>query len=266
MILAVMVENTNILVGCAEEKTSEVFFEEYISTDIKKVSVEYAILINEILSLHGISPKSLSGGIIASCVPEITDTLKEAMKRLLPGRILDVGPGLKTGVHIKTDDPREVGSDLIAAAAAGIAKYGSPLIIVGLYTLTTLSVIDEGGGFRGVIFMPGIRLASETISKNAARLPDIAINTKLKLIGTNTVESIQSGIWHGSKAAIDGLIKKIRQELHQDNITTLITGVFAKEIASGSEYNPIVDEHLCLDGLMIIYNRNRISQESPDQS
>lgn len=257
MILITAAENTDILIGCADEKSGTVLFKENISTELRKTSVEYSIAIKQILELHGTDIGAIKGGIIASCVPSLTDTLKTAMRQLLHVNILEVGPGIKTGIDVRIDDPAELGADLIATAAAGIAEYGAPLIIINLCTLTTLSVIDSDRHFIGAIFMPGIRLSADAVSRSAANLPDIAIRRSSRLIGSNTAESIQSGVINGCSAAIDGLIDKISYELDCPDMIPVITGKHAQLIASGCRHHTFTDELLILKGLILIYNKNK---------
>lgn len=257
MILIVEAENSNVLLGCADENTGKIHFESRISSDLRKTSVEYSIIIKQIIELNNVSLSNITGGILASCVPGLTDTLKTAMTKLLHTSILEVGPGIKTGVDIRIDDPGELGADLIATAAAGIAEYGAPLVIINLCTLTTLSVIDEKKHFIGALFQPGLRLSAEAIGLRTANLPDIAIRRSEKLIGTNTVESIQSGIINGCSAAIDGLLNRIIYELDYPDLLSVITGEHAQIIAAGCKHHMLVDEHLALKGLIAIYKKNK---------
>ena len=260
MILIVEAENSDILLGCADELTGRIRFENRISADLKRTAVEYSILIKQILELNGINAADITGGIIASCVPGLTDTLKSAMAKLLHIGVLEVGPGIKTGVDIRIDDPGELGADLIAAAAAGIAEYGAPLVIINLCTLTTLSVIDEKKHFIGAVFQPGLRLSAEAIGQRTANLPDIAIRRSEKLIGTNTVESIQSGIINGCSASIDGLLDRIEHELDHPELLPVITGEHAQIVAAGCRHHMLVDGHLIIKGLISIYNKNKRSR------
>lgn len=257
MILIVEAENSNILLGCADELTGEIRFENRISSDLRKTSVEYSIIIKQIIELNSIALSEITGGIIASCVPGLTDTLKTAMTKLLHTSILEVGPGIKTGVDIRIDDPGELGADLIATAAAGIIEYGAPLVIINLCTLTTISVINEKKHFIGAIFQPGLHISAEAMRQRAASLPDIAIRRSEKLIGTNTVESIQSGIINGCAAAIDGLLDRIIYELDYPDLLPVITGEHAQTIASGCKHHMLVDEHLVIKGLISIYKKNK---------
>lgn len=257
MILLVEAENSNVLLGCADEHTGRIHFETRISSDLRKTSAEYSIIIKQIIALNDIALSDITGGIIASCVPGLTDTLKTAMTKLLHTGILEVGPGIKTGVDIRIDDPGELGADLIATAAAGIIEYGAPLVIINLCTLNTISVINEKKHFAGALFQPGLRLSAEAICQRTASLPDIAIRRSEKLIGTNTVESIQSGVINGCSAAIDGLLDRILHELDYPELLPVITGEHAQTIASGCKHHMLVDEHLVIKGLIAIYRKNK---------
>ena len=259
MILIVEAENSNILLSCADESSGRIFFESFISADLRKTTTEYSIALKQILELNNIPVSGFSGGIIASCVPCLTDVLKTAMMKLIHTSILEVGPGVRTGVDIRIDDPGELGADLLATAASGIIEYGAPLVIISLYTLTTISVIDEKKRFVGAIFQPGIQLSAEIMGKRTASLPNIAIRRSEKLIGTNTVESIQSGIFNGCCASIDGLLDRIEHELDFPDMLPVITGLNAQAVASGCRHHIMVDEHLAVKGLIAIYNKNKRS-------
>lgn len=256
MILMVNAENTYIFIGCSDEAEGSLIFSDKISTDFTKTSVEYAILIKHLLKFYNIDPENLTGGVIASCVPTVTDALKSTVRQLIHRDVIEVGPGVRSGVDIRLDDPGELGADLIVTAAAGIAEYGAPLIIISLNTLTTFSVINEQKHFIGAVFMPGIRLSAAAMSTNSACLPDTAVRKSSRLIGPNTAESMQSGLFYGTAAAIDGMVDRIGRELGSESIVPVITGEFAQTVAGLCTRQMRVDENLGMKGLISIYNRN----------
>ena len=256
MILTVIIENSKIYLGAAEPETGHVIFENAISADLRKTTTEYLLVIRQLLDLHGIQSGSVEGCIISSCVPQLTDVIRRALAGLVRREIMEVAPGLKTGVNIRTDDPSELGADLITAAAAGIRHYGAPLIIVNFGTTTTISFIDEQKAFRGCTIAPGVRLSLESLAGNTAFLPDVAAHRPAHLIGTNTADSMQSGVIIGMAAMIDGMIDRFREETELD-AEVVAAGEYAGLVIPYCRHMIMTDEHLLMKGLLAIYNRNR---------
>lgn len=255
MILTIDVGNTNIVFGCMNEKNDEMIFEERIYTDRKKASVEFAITLKTLFDIHGVDPKSLKGGIISSSVPSVTALVKQAAELLIGKSIIEVCPGIKTGVDIKIDDPSQLGADLLVGAVAGISEYGAPLILIDLGTASTISVIDNKKRFMGGIIMPGVYVSFDGLSAKAAHLPEIAIEKPKKLIGTETVECMQSGAIYGHASCIDGMIDRIWEELGYETKVVAAGGLAGKVIPC-CKHDITIDDQLLLKGLMIIYKKN----------
>ena len=255
MILALDVGNTNIVVGCIDETTKQMIFERRIHTDVMKTSTEYAISIKTIMDIHGIKPEQFQGGILSSSVPPVTRQVKMAAEMLLNKKIIEVGPGCKTGVNIKIDDPASLGPDLLVGAVAGLSEYGEPLVIVDMGTATTISVIDNQRRFMGGMILPGVKVALNGLTAHAAHLPQIAIELPKKLINGTTVGAMQSGSIYGHAACIDGMIERIWEDLgYETNV--VCTGGFAKVVIPCCKHDFAVDSELLIKGLMILYEKN----------
>jgi len=255
MILTVDVGNTNILFGCTKTGDYEAVFEERLVTDTRKTAIEYAITFKTILDLYGIDPKDIEGGILSSSVPPATAQIKAGIERMLGKSIIEVAPGVKTGVDIKLDDPSQLGPDLLVAAVAGLAQYGAPLILIDLGTATTISVINDKRRFLGGMIIPGIRVALEGLTSNAAHLPEIAIEKPSKLIAGNTVGAMQSGSIYGQAACIDGMIDRIWEDLGYET-AVVASGGFAKVVIPNCKHKIDIDGQLLLKGLTILYEKN----------
>ncbi len=253
MVLAVDIGNTNVVVGCFDKK--EIRFVERLSTNRNSTSLEYAVLIKTVLELNGISVKDFEGGIISSVVPSVTNRVKEAMEKITGKDVLVVGPGVKTGLKIKLDNPSQLGSDRVADSVAATNSYPCPLIIIDMGTATTVSVVDGDKNFVGGMIMPGLMVSMEALSSKTSQLPQISLDAPKKAIGRNTVDCIKSGLIYGNAAAIDGLIANIEQELGE-KCTVISTGGLAKIVTPLCKREIIEDDKLLLKGLMIIYDKN----------
>lgn len=253
MVLAVDIGNTNVVVGCFDKK--EIRFVERLSTNRNSTSLEYAVLIKTVLELNGISFGDFEGGIISSVVPSVTNRVKEAMEKITGKDVLVVGPGVKTGLKIKLDNPSQLGSDRVADSVAATNYYPCPLIIIDMGTATTVSVVDADKSFVGGMIMPGLMVSMEALSSKTSQLPQISLDAPKKAIGRNTVDCIRSGLIYGNAAAIDGLIGNIEQELGE-KCTIISTGGLAKIVTPLCKREIIEDDKLLLKGLMIIYEKN----------
>ena len=191
MILAIDVGNTNTVLGCL--KGDHIEFTLRIRSDRDKTADEYLLLIDGLLRNQGVDPASLEGGILSSVVPELRIVMKNAMERLTGKSFLAVGTGIKTGLDIRTDNPAQLGADLVVDAVAALAKYKPPLVIFDMGTATTLSVVDRRGSYLGGMIIPGLRLSVDALSARAAQLPYIHLGAPERLIGTNTVDCMQAG-------------------------------------------------------------------------
>lgn len=254
MILAIDIGNTNIVIGCIGE--NGVVFKERIYTDSRKTAVEYAISMKILLDLYHVRREELTGGILSSTVPPVTDVVREAAQKTVGREILVVGPGVKTGLDIRVDDPAQLGTDLVASAVAGISQYGAPLMIVDMGTATTILVVNQKRQVIGAIIMPGVQVSMEAMNQHTSYLPKISMEPPRKLIGSNTVECMKSGVLYGNAACIDGMAARIREELGGGTVPMVATGDFAGRIIPYCREKIIIDDELMLKGLKYIYDRN----------
>ena len=253
MILAVDIGNTNIVLGCCDE--GKILFRERISTNRIATDLEYASLFRSALDMNSLDPKDITGGIISSVVPGVTGTVKKAVEKLSGITPMTVGPGVKTGLSIMIDNPATLGSDLVVGAVAAINEYPVPQIIIDMGTATTFSVIDSKRNFLGGIIMTGLAVSSEALTSRTSQLPRIAFDPPKKVIGTNTVDSMKSGLMFGTASTIEGLIKRIEAELG-GTCVVIATGGLASTVCHLCDCDMILDDDLLLKGLMIIYNKN----------
>ena len=193
MILAVDIGNTNIVVGCI--KGEEICFVERMSTEATRTELEYAISFKNVLEMYGISIEQLDGGIISSVVPPVTNIVKRSVEKILNTEVMLIGPGVKTGLNILMDDPRQVGSDRIVNAVAVVHEYPVPAAIIDMGTATTICVVDEKKNYIGGAIIPGMRIAADTLTARTAQLPKISLEPPAKLIGKNTVDCMKSGVF-----------------------------------------------------------------------
>lgn len=254
MILAIDIGNTNIVLGCIAE--GKILFAERLSTVRTKTILEYAISFKNIFELYGIRKEEIEGGILSSVVPPITSIVRSAAEKVTGKPMMMVEPGVKTGLNILMDNPAQVGSDLIVNAVAGIQEYSTPLIIIDMGTATTISVIDEKKNYIGGMILPGLKVSLESLVSGTSQLPRISLEPPKKVIGTNTIECMKSGIIYGNAACIDGMIARIQAELPK-KATVIATGGLAKVIIPCCKEPVIVDDELLLKGLYLIYRKNR---------
>lgn len=254
MVLAVDIGNSNIVLGCFED--NEILFIERLSTNQYYTSLEYTIMIKNILELNELSDQTFDGGIISSVVPSVTHTVQQAMLRLTGKPVMVVGPGVKNGLKIKLDNPAQLGSDRVADAVAAVNDYPCPLIIIDMGTATTISVIDRSRNFLGGMIIPGLRVSLDSLTMRTSQLPKISLDPPKKVIGSNTIDCMKSGIIYSTASSIDGVIDRIQEEL-EETCTVISTGGLARAIIPYCRHDIIIDDQLLLKGLMIIYNKNR---------
>lgn len=253
MVFTIDIGNSNIVVGTVNRQG--VLFVERMSTDHKKTELEYAILLKSAMEIHGITTNEIKGCIISSVVPPVTSVINRALEKLTGEKALVVGPGIRTGLNIKIDNPAQLGSDLVVDAVAGIAEYPLPLIIIDMGTATTMSAIDAAGNYLGGVIIPGVRVALDSMVSRTAQLPRISFEAPKKAIGKNTIECMKSGSVLGSASMLDGMIDRLEEELGQD-ATVVATGGIAPFITPHCKHKIICDDTLLLKGLYLIYNKN----------
>ena len=254
MILAVDIGNTNIVVGCI--KGEEICFVERMSTESTRTELEYAISFKNVLEMYGISIEQLDGGIISSVVPPVTNIVKRSVEKILNTEVMLIGPGVKTGLNILMDDPRQVGSDRIVNAVAVVHEYPVPAAIIDMGTATTICVVDEKKNYIGGAIIPGMRIAADTLTARTAQLPKISLEPPAQLIGKNTVDCMKSGVFYGHVALIDGMLDRIEEEMGQ-KLHVIATGGLAKALIPYCRHEITLDDALLLKGLKIIYEKNK---------
>ena len=253
MLLVFDIGNTNIVLGTFEGK--ELLQHWRISTDRQKTGDEYGMLINNLFTYGGLSIKDIEAVIISSVVPPLVVPLVKMCQRYFNVEPLVVGPGIKTGIFIKYENPREVGADRIVNAVAAHHKYDGPLIIVDFGTATTFCVISENGDYLGGAIAPGIGISTEALFQRAAKLPRIELVKPKNVICRNTVTSMQSGIIYGFVGQVDGIVARMKEELGRDAFV-VATGGLANLIAMESNTINAIEHFLTLEGLRIIYELN----------
>ena len=253
MILVIDIGNTNIVVGCIEGQHT--YFIERMATDKRRTSLEYAITLKNVLELYSIAPEALEGGIISSVVPPLTKCVREAAEKLLRKSVKVVGPGLKNGLRIKTDNPAQLGSDQVVNAVAALTEYEPPLIIIDMGTATTVSVINKESAYIGCMIMPGLRISTDSLVSCTAQLTQISLEAPKRLIGTNTIDSMKSGVLYGHAATLDGLVERIEEELGEQ-CTVIATGGLAGLVVPLCKRQMILEDDLLLKGLQFIYYKN----------
>jgi len=254
MILAIDIGNTNIVIGCIDE--NKTYFVERLRTDASKTALEYALDLKNVLELFGITREDLRGSIVASVVPPVSTTIRQAMEKVTGQKPLMVGPGVRTGLNIKVDNPASVGADLIVAAVAAVRDYPAPLIIIDMGTATTMTVVDRNGNYIGGVIIPGLQVALDSLVNRAAQLTKISLDVPARVIGKNTLNCMQSGSLYGTAAMIDGMIDRMEDELGEP-ATVTATGGLAKFVMPLCKRQIQMDDGLLLKGLWIIYQKNR---------
>lgn len=255
MLLAVDIGNTNIVFGCVDENDNVKLFER-ISTNHNATSAEYAVLIKTLLEMNGYSTDNISDAIMSSVVPSVTNTVKEAVKKLFHTDIMVAGPGVKTGLNILIDNPAQLGSDQAVDAVAAIKEYPVPLIVIDMGTATTVSVIDNNKCYLGGLIMTGMGVAADALIARTAQLPKINFEAPSKIIGTNTIDCLKSGMLYSNACAIDGIIERIENELGK-KCTVVATGGLSDLVIPLCKRKIIIDSSLLIKGLAIIYRKNK---------
>lgn len=253
MILAVDIGNTNIVLGGLEDE--KILFEARMATDLIKTSDQYCAELKNMLALFEVTPERIGGSIISSVVPPVLNSFKTALRKLTGKTCLVVGPGIRTGLNIRMENPAEVGSDLIVAAVAAIQEYGAPLLLVDMGTATTITAIDEAGAFVGGCICPGVKISMEALTGRTAQLPGISLDEPQRAIGKNTRDCMRSGIMLGAAAMLDGLLDRMESELGTP-VRVVATGGIARFVIPLCRRELIYDRSLMLKGLGLLYRRN----------
>lgn len=254
MILVIDVGNTNMTMGVYEGEALRATFR--LMSRTPRTSDEYGIAITQLLQNNGIDPKALEGSIVASVVPALMHSLLGALARYTETRPLIVGPGVKTGIRITTEDPRAIGADRIVDAVAAYEKYGGPVLVLDFSTATTYDLITAEGCFAAGITAPGIRISSEALWTQTAKLPDIEIRKPKTILAQETISSMQAGLVFGQIGQTEYIIRKVREESGLSDMKVVATGGLGRLIADETETIDVYDPSLTLDGLRIVYEKN----------
>ena len=255
MLLVVDVGNTNITCGVYEGEALKATFR--ITTKIPRTSDEYAMMFTNMLALQQVSIKEIEGSIIASVVPDVMHSLTGGVVKSTNTKPLIVGPGVKTGINVVTENPRAIGADRIVDAVAAYEKYGGPVLVLDFGTATTYDYVTAEGNFAAGITAPGIRISSEALWKSAAKLPNIEIKKPKSILAQETISSMQAGLMYGQIGQTEYIIKKVKEETGIADLKVVATGGLGRIIADETDTIDVYDSALTLDGLRIIYEKNR---------
>ena len=254
MLLVFDVGNTNMVIGIYKDKS--LVKDWRICTDIHKTSDEYGMLIGNLLAHDNIDIKSIDDVIISSVVPNVMHALENFCIKYCEKKPMIVGPGIKTGLNIKYDNPKQVGADRIVNAVAAIEKYGSPLIIVDFGTATTFCAISDKAEYLGGTICPGLKISSEALFNGAAKLPRVELIKPGKTICKDTVEAMQAGIIYGYVGQVEKIISMMKKELGSEDIKVIATGGLSTLIHSETDSIDYVDKFLTLEGLRLRHAKN----------
>ena len=255
MLLVFDVGNTNMVIGIYKDKS--LVKDWRICTDIHKTSDEYGMLIGNLLAHNNIDIKSIDDVIISSVVPNVMHALENFCIKYCEKKPMIVGPGIKTGLNIKYDNPKQVGADRIVNAVACVEKYGTPVIVVDFGTATTFCAITNNAEYLGGTIAPGIKISSEALFQRASKLPRVELVKPGTVTCKNTVSAMQAGIIYGYVGLVEKIIDMMNKELNQENVKVIATGGLSTLIASETKSIDHVDRFLTLDGLRILHEKNK---------
>ncbi|AGC69622.1 type III pantothenate kinase CoaX [Thermoclostridium stercorarium subsp. stercorarium DSM 8532] len=254
MLLAIDVGNTNTTIGLFEGHSLKYHW--FFSTDVNKTADEIGILFISLFQHINEDIRSVKDVIICSVVPPVMNSLIGAVRKYMQRNPIIVGPGTKTGINIRYENPRDVGADKIVNAVSAVRLYGAPVIVVDFGTATTFCAINGNRDYLGGVICPGIMISAEALFEKASKLPRVEIANPLGVIGRNTVASIQSGLFYGYIGQVEYIVAKIKEEMKEDNIKVVATGGLARLIASQCRCVDEINTLLTLEGLREIYYLN----------
>lgn len=256
MLLAIDVGNSTTAIGLFDDH-KHLCFVSSLLTDSRKTADQISIDLMNVFTLYGYNYQDVTGAILCSVVPPMNVMMEAALTRLLGKRPMVVGPGVKTGLNIRLTNQSEVGADIVADAVAALEKFQPPIITIDMGTATTIGVISEGRVYEGGLLLPGVHLSLQALSHHAAQLPDISLQPPRTLIGKTTEDCMRSGIIYGTAGMLDGIIDRIREHFLGKEVSIVATGGNAPVIVKYTRNKVEYDQHLLMNGLWTIYQKNR---------
>jgi type III pantothenate kinase len=264
MLLAIDVGNTNTVLGLYNTDAPELVADWRVTTHKNQTSDEYGVLFLNLFSMRQIDVSQITAIVVSSVVPPLDSTIRRLCERYFGLRPMFVEPGIKTGMPLLVDNPAELGADRIVNGVAAFARYGGPLIVVDFGTATTFDVITARGEYIGGVIAPGLGISADALFSRAAKLARVDVKRPARVIGTNTIAHLQSGLFYGYIGLVDGILERILAELHASHPETgektpkvIATGGLAHMLHEDSKFITTIDHMLTLDGLRLLYERNR---------
>lgn len=255
MLFTIDVGNTNITLGVFDQDKIIGTFR--VTTKISRTSDEFGIVFREILSANGIDPEKIDDVIIASVVPAVMHSLKSSIIKYFGMQPIVIEAGIKTGIRIATENPKQIGADRIVDAAGAYELYGGPLIVVDFGTATTYDLVDESGAFLAGVTAPGIRISAKALTEDAAKLPEVEIKKPASVLAKETISSMQAGIVYGQIGQTEYIVKHMKEESQFENIKVVATGGLGSIIAKETECIDVYDPNLTLYGMKFIYDKQK---------
>lgn len=254
MILTVDIGNSNIVLGAVDG--DQILFEARLRTEATKTSDEYCIDLKMLLDVYHVAPEQIEGSIIASVVPQVLNSFQTAIQKLTGKSSLVVGPGLKTGLNIKVENPSQTGADLVVGAVAALRDYEAPLIVVDMGTATTMIVLDRSGALLGGCICPGVKISLDALTERTALLPGLQLDQPKQAIGRNTIDCMRSGIMMGTACMLDGMVERMEEELGYKT-KVIATGGIARFVTPLCKTEITYDKDLIIKGLATLYRMNK---------
>ena len=255
MVLAIDVGNTNITSGVYHGRELVGTFR--MMTKTPRTSDEYGVMFMQLLATKGIAKEEIEGVIIASVVPDVMHSLTGGISRYFGTKPLIVGPGVKSGIKVATDNPRDIGADRIVDCVAAYEKYGGPVLVIDFGTATTYDYVAADGSFAAGITAPGIRISSEALWRETAKLPNVEIKFPKSILAKDTITSMQAGLLYGQVGQTEHIVRKVKEETGIFDMKVVATGGLGRMISEETDCIDIYDSSLTLDGLLFVYEKNR---------